>query len=175
MQPLVFDKSPLTLDEFISINWKYLRKSRKSWFVIPIFLLIVFTINSCNIIVGTRGFENARTSDAFLPIGLYALFFGFLYYTFVKGFKKNYFNTPDLLDGLSYTLSNDSISVQGNIVNSIQPWPVSFKRAIKIGKWILLSSSGTAAYFLNIEKLAAPATLTDVKELLQSKGIQLEE
>ena len=175
MQTLVFDKSPLTLQEFTSLNWKYLRKTRKSWFIIPTFLLVVFSINSCNILVGTNGYEESKISDAFWPLGIFLLFFGFLYYSFVKESKKSYFSTPALAEGLAHTLSEESITIHGNSMNGIQGWAVSFKQAVKIGKWILLSSSGTTAYFLDTEKLVAPATITDVGELLLRKGIKLKE
>jgi len=173
MQALVFDKSPLTLGEFISINWKYLRKTRKSWLIIPVFLLLAFSVNSCNILVGTRGYENHKISDALLPLCFYFLFFGFMYYSFIKSFKKNYFNNPALAEGLTYTLSDELITVHGSLLNGTQPWSVSFKEAVKIDKWILLSSSGSTAYFLAIEKLVAPATISDVKDLFQRKGVKM--
>lgn len=162
----------MSLAEYESINWKYLRKTRKWWFIFPVFMLLIFVMNACSSFTSDNPEMYSNLSGSMWSLAMMLLFFGFLYYSFVRGFKKNYYNTPALAEGLTYMLSEESIITEGESTNSRQPWSSSFKQVVKIGKWMLLSSSGTTAYFLDTEKLIAPATLADVQELLRTKGVK---
>ena len=155
----------MTLAEYESINWKYLRKTRKLWFVLPVFMLSIFSLNTCNVLISSNPEDKSNVTGSLSSLIVLLLFLGFLYYSFIRGFKKNYLNTPALAEGLTYTLSDEAIETQGLSTNSKQPWPASFKQAVKIGKWILLASSGTTAYFLDTEKLIQPFSVTDITKI----------
>jgi len=170
MEPIVFEKSPLTLAEFTSINWKYLRKIRKIIFVLPVVMLIPFVSSISYLFAGGDG--KFDRNALWMPLVILA-FYIFTYYSYVKAFKKNYDNTPALSDGLTYTLSDDSIIMQGNAVNSVLPWPATFKKAVRINRWILLSSSGAAAYYLDTTQIITPATVTDIEQMFQRKGVKM--
>ena len=96
-----------------------------------------------------------------------------MYFGLNNGFKKNYINTPALAEGLIYAISDEQITIDGVSMKATLPWPTSFKSATQIGKWLLLFSSSTSAYFLNTEKLVEPATISDVNALFIRKGIKL--
>lgn len=162
----------MTLAEYKSLNWAYIRKTRKSVFLLPIFFLLIIIVNITVGITFPRASNYEPKNMAFF--GLFFILFVFLLFSrFNTAFKKNYANTPALVDGLTITLSEQSIAIHSLLINGEQPWPASFKRAVKIDKWIILSSGPTTAYFLNTEKIESPATLTDLAALLQHKGVKL--
>lgn len=175
MQPIVFEKSPMTLTEFSSINWLMLRNKMGYMIVFPIIVLLSFVVTTCNMIAGTNSNESAYPKDleSILTILGAVLFVGFIYYSYRKAIKKNYLNTPALSEGLSYTLTDELIETHSSTINGSQPWAASFKTANKVGKWILLPSSGNAFYFLDTEKIVAPSTISDVEELFKRKNVKL--
>lgn len=93
METIIFDKSPLTVAEFSSLNWKYLRKTRKIIFVLPVVLLTLFVFVIASYLIGGDRNKGFDTSSLWPPIGM-LIFFGSMYYSYIKGFKKNYYNTP---------------------------------------------------------------------------------
>lgn len=165
----------MTLAEYESINWKYMRKTRKIVFALPVFMLVIFGMNTCNSVAGINQNAESNITGSVLSLAILALFLGFLYYSIRRGFKKNYLNTPALAEGCTYTLTEESITMEGNSISSKQPWSTSFKQAVKIDKWMVLSSSGTTAYFLDTEKLVAPASISDMEETLKRKGVALKD
>jgi hypothetical protein len=171
MQPIVFEKSPLTFEEYKALNWRYLWKTRKLTFLIPLLMGGFLLLNTVGEI--SRGNQEASPISFIYPLLFPGLLGSLLWFSFTRAFKKNYFNTPALSEGLTYSFSNESVSATGPSLSMEQPWPLTFKKAFHIGKWILLSSSANAAYFLDTEKIASPATLEDFKALMQKKEITL--
>lgn len=51
--------------------------------------------------------------------------------------------------------------------------PQLLKKAVRINRWILLSSSGAAAYYLDTTQIIAPATVTDIEQMFQRKGVKM--
>ncbi|MBD2722460.1 hypothetical protein [Hymenobacter armeniacus] len=175
MQPIVFEKSPMTLAEFSSINWLMLRKKIGYLIIFPIIVLLSFVVTTCNMVVGMKSDDTTypMDSESIMTMLGGALFVGFIYYSYRKAIKKNYLNTPALSEGLNYTLTEELIQTQSSTINGSQPWAASFKTANKVGKWILLPSSGNAFFFLDTEKILPPSTMSDVEELFNRKGVKL--
>jgi hypothetical protein len=170
MQPITFAMAPMSLAEFKTLNWAHLRKVRKRIFAYPFLFIAVLAINFYTQITEKPLQTNSFTW--FLILTCICLFCGLLVFNINKNIKKNYLNTPILAEGMTVTLTENSISVHGPSVNGEQSWPNSYKQAIAVKNWIVLSYSAASVYFLDTNRIVPPATTTDVEELFQHKGIK---
>ena len=72
---------------------------------------------------------------------------------------------------MTITLTEDSIRLHSRTVNSENPWPTSYKKAINLENWVVLSSGSASAYFLDLTKLQSPSTVAGMQALFQRKRI----
>jgi hypothetical protein len=171
MLSITFAMAPMSLSQFKSLNWAHLRKVRKRLFVAPLFGILILAIN-----LSVDAKYKSQSIDLTTGISILAfafLIYGFFFFNINKTINKNYLNTSALADGMTVTLTETSISLHSKLVNSEHPWPVSYKQAIRIKNWVILSSGPASAYFLDTEKIISPATITDLEALLQHKGIKI--
>jgi hypothetical protein len=174
MQQLIFEKSPLSLEDYSRINRRVILKTR--WWYLCLLFLMIIIISGNNFLTNLSSHENRfEASDLIILLLPFAIITGSMYFSYKRLFKKNYMNTPALAEGAIYTLSDSTISMISESTNVSQPWPISFKKALLIDHWIVLYASATTAYFLDLNTLVSPAALSDVKILLQQKGILLKE
>lgn len=161
----------MSLAEFKALNWAHLRKVRKRIFAYPFLFIAVLGLNFYN----QKPTESLETNYFvwFLIIASICLFCGLFVFNINNNIKKNYLNTPVLEEGMAVTLTENSIGVHGPSVNGEQPWPASYKKAISVKNWIILSYGPASVYFLDASRIVPPATIADVEELFQRKGIKL--
>jgi hypothetical protein len=171
MTPITFNMLPMTLAEFKALNWAHLRKARKRLLVAPLLGIAIVAVN-----LSLDAKYKAQSIGLFTGLAIIAgifLLYGALIFSINKSIKKSYLNTPALADGMTITLSENSISMHSHSINGEQPWPVSYKLAIKIKNWVIMSSGPASAYFLDTEQIAAPAMITDLEALFQRKEVKL--
>lgn len=169
MQAIVFDKSPLSLQEYSAINWKIIWKTRWHRFVFILLVPIVVFASALRNPAPRLPLYLQVLPAIIMPVALVI----WMYFAFRKQFKLNYHNFPAFAEGATHTLTESDVSLVSTSTLSKQPWAPFYKKALLVDQWIILYASATTSYFLDLHKLIPPTTLADVKTLLQSKGITL--
>ncbi|MFD2786017.1 hypothetical protein [Hymenobacter rubripertinctus] len=107
------------------------------------------------------------------PLGmLFMLFFLLLPVLLVWGTWQQYQASSLLLNPADYVLNATGVSVRGPAMNTDLMWP-AFTRADQFGSWLLLQASEQSAFFLDLQRIAPPATPADVLELVKSGGVSV--
>jgi Mn2+/Fe2+ NRAMP family transporter len=172
MQPLTFAPTPLSLQEYASLNRRLLWK-RRWWYYSLLLLALLLMVSSSLLELWHYPQDSLLSARVILPFVYLLLVLFLVFFLLNKNIKRNYRNTPHLADGATYTLADTTITGEGPSIQFRQPWPVTTKKAYQIGHWVVLYASATTAYFLNLHALEAPATLTEVEAMLQQQGIVL--
>ena len=161
----------MTLPEFRALNWALIRRTRKRLLIAPLFGVFIVAVNLAS--DAKYKAEGISPLTGFAIVGSLILLYTLFFYGLNKTIKKNYVNTSALADGMTITLSDASISLHSKVVNSECSWPNSYKKATRLKNWVILSSGPSSAYFLDVEKMEAPATIADLTTLLLQKGIKI--
>lgn len=169
MPPITFTMASMSLAEFKALNWAFLRKNRKGLLFAPLFGMAIVLVN-----LNVDAKYKAQSIGLFTGVTLLSvvpLLYGVLLFGLNRGIKKAYANTSALADGMTVVLEEEYIIQRSCLTHSQHPWPTAYKKAVKTGQWIILSSGPASAYFLDTERIEAPSTLADVEALFRRKGI----
>jgi hypothetical protein len=169
MQSIVFEKSPLSLQEYSAINWKIVWKTRWQRFIFILLVPAIIFVSALRNPAPRLPIYLQLLPAIIMPVALAI----WIYLPFRKQFKLNYQNFPAFAEGATHTLTESDVYLVSTSTLSKQPWAPFYKKALLIDQWIVLYASATTGYFLDLRKLVAPATLADVEALFQSKGITL--
>lgn len=176
MQPIIFKESPMTLAEFESINKKFGREFFKMIFSpgFVVLLVIIFVAYKYLLSDNTTGpFDLLGTLQSLAITALIIGFsFGLIKYLVDRGLKNAYHANPELMEGLAYTLTQDSIVIEGKSNTHKKLDLSSFEQATLINNWLVISAEH-GRYYLDFERLVPPATVAEVGEVFQRNGIAI--
>jgi|GEM_PF-4494017 len=172
MQPLTFAQTPLSLQQYASLNRRLIWK-RRWWYYILLLLLLLLIASDRLVELWHYPQATLSSPKAVLFLAYPLLVAALIFFLINRSIKRNYHNSPHLTDGAVYVLADTTISGEGPSIQFRQSWPITTKKAYLLGQWVVLYASTTTAYFLHLPALEAPATLVDVDAMLRQHDIIL--
>lgn len=168
---LVLADVRLTADDFVAVNFRL-------WRVRPRIRLSAWLLGTAGLLlVGSLGLELAQTGAvqdwstvALLGVALgYGAFrVGLVRYQLRRGYAQD----PAGQEPITFTLTNQGLRGQSTLGNFFREW-AGVRRAVWVGsRWLLLYPTETACYYLDLNRLRAPATAADVAYLLTQHQIR---
>jgi hypothetical protein len=167
MQPIVFSDVRISYSDFLAYNQQ--RILRKQWLrviLLPALLWVVLwsgvTVNKQSISVSTK---------ILLGTTSFLLLMLITFIRFRAKAKREYESNKVLQTAATYTLTQDTITVQSPLWQSTTSWETLLGYQKK-GDWYYLIAKSAGGLMLDLRCLVPPASAADVDHLLQERGLR---
>lgn len=172
MQPIVFAPVTLSKEEYVTVNyllWRSLPRTRRNNWILGVALLLLA------ISFGISWYQ----AKGYPPqgSGLWLLLVGLLYglgrsqltrWLLGRGYAQN---QAVLATPTGFTLTAEEIRGESALGQFSGKWTL-IRRAVWVeSNWLLLYPTETACYYLDLRQLRAPATPSDLEQLLRANQI----
>ena len=175
MTPLRLPHVLMTADEYVAVNyylWNRQSTTRRNrWLLVAALGLLAVSAGLQLWRNQFRGFSSWLV-PASLGVGvLYGVGRDALTRYFLR---RGYTQNAALHQPVDYELATDGLRSRTAAGRYLAPWP-TLRRAVRVGDWLLLYPTAAACYYLDLRRLAAPATAAQVVETLRQQGVAVTE
>ena len=175
MTPLPFPHVLMTADEYVAVNYYLWNRQpttrRNRWLLVVALALLIVSAGLQLWRNQFRGFSSWWVPASLVVGVLYGVGRDALTRYFLR---RGYAQNAALHQPVDYELAADGLRSRTAAGSYLAPWS-ALRRAVRVGDWLLLYPTAAACYYLDLRRLATPATAAQVVAALRRQGVAVTE
>jgi len=174
MLPIHFSRVTMSADAFVAVNfrlWRAAPATRRNHWILGVGLALLTTSLVIELL-NTHGRVATWSTPVLLAVGVA---YGLLRAALVRWqLRRGYARNTVLQQPADFTFTEEELQGSSAAGEFQTPWS-TLQRAVHVGDWLLLYPTQAACYYLDLQRLALPATAPQAMEALRQHGLQVTE